>query len=887
MAKNLLIVESPAKAKTIEKILGKDFKVKSSFGHVRDLDATGKNKLAIDLNDGYKPSYKVSTDKLKIVKELKEEAAKADHVWLATDDDREGEAISWHLAEVLNLDIKTTKRIVFREITKPGITKAVQNPRLVDMDLVNAQQARRVLDRLVGFELSELLWKKIKPSLSAGRVQSVAVKLVVEREREIKNFNTTPFFRINAHFNVATKDDKSVLLKAELPKRFDTEEDAESFIKSCVGAAYSVAKIEVKPAKRTPAAPFTTSTLQQEASRKLYMNVTRTMLVAQKLYEAGHITYMRTDSTNLSETALTDLATLIEAQYGKKYLKTRRFKTAKAEAQEAHEAIRPTYPDKLQVSADRDEQRLYDLIWKRTVASQMSDAELERTIVDIAISTRPDFLVAEGEVIKFDGFLKVYLEGNDDDDDENTKGMLPPLKVGQGLDFQDMQGTQRFTQPPARYTEASLVKQLEERGIGRPSTYAPTISKIMEETRGYVRKENRDGLQRMYIVLNLNKEGDITRQEKYEKTGEVKGRLFASDIGMIVTDFLDEHFNNVMDYGFTAGVETKLDFVAHGKADWSKTIDEFYKPFHATLEKVRDESDRVSGERILGKDPKTGLTVLVRISKLGKPVIQTGKTEELPEGKSPQYANLRTGMTLETITLEEALDCASLPKIVGEHEGKEVLIGEGRFGPYVKFGDAFISLARGEDPYTVTLERALEVIENKQKADAPIGMYEDKPITKGSGRFGPFLKWGDLYVNIPKGKNPATLTEEECIEMIIAKAQKESTKYLQHWEAEGVAIEMGKWGPFIRIVGKKDFYRLPVGMDGKKMTTEEAGILSLMEVQKAITEQGGVLPKKAAAPKATTAKATTKTTATKTATTKATATKKASTTTKKSTKKED
>ena len=851
MAKNLLIVESPAKAKTIEKILGKDFTVKSSYGHVRDLVNDAKNKLAIDINNGYKPFYAVSSDKFKVVKELKDAMAKADEVWLATDEDREGEAISWHLAEVLGLNIKTTKRIAFREITKNAITQAIQNPRTIDVDLVNAQQARRIVDRMVGFELSELLWKKIKGSLSAGRVQSVAVKLIVEREREIQNFTPTPFYKITAIFDIEDANGKIVKLKAEAPERFEDEDDAQGFLNKCNGAEFNVKDIKKSPVKRKPAAPFTTSTLQQEASRKLGYGVNRTMSIAQRLYEAGHISYMRTDSTNLSEFALQAIADEITKSFGKQYLETRRFKTSKAGAQEAHEAIRPTYIEKQVVSQDREEQRLYELIWKRTIASQMSDAQLEKTTVTIGISTIDDkTLKAEGQVLKFDGFLKVYIESTDEEEDEE-EAVLPPLTVGQLLDLNEMSATQRYTRPLPRYSEASLVKKLEELGIGRPSTYAPTISKIMEETRGYVRRENRDGKTRDYSVFVL-KNGKVSHRIDSELVGADRAKLFASDMGCIVVDFLDEHFKNIMTYGFTASVEDKLDEIAEGKVDWSQYLDSFYKPFHKDVERVKDEADRVSGERILGIDPVSGKSVLVRMSKLGKPVIQIGKPEELKAEETPRYANLRPGQNIETITLEEALPLFVLPKFLGEKDSKEISVGEGRFGPYVKWGEAFISLPRGEDPFGVTLERALGLIAIKEEADAPIGYYEDKPITKGKGKFGPFIKWTDLYVSITKGSGftVENITEEGAIVLIKQKQEKEESKFIQKWDDEGVAIEMGRFGPFIRQ--GKNMYRLPVGFDGKKMTVEEATNLSLTEVIRTIEEQGGKVVKKAApkAPKA-------------------------------------
>lgn len=826
MAKNLLIVESPAKAKTIEKILGSDFKVVSSFGHVRDLEKGG---LGVDVKNKFKPNYVVTPDKVKLVNQLKSEAKSSEEVWLATDEDREGEAISWHLCEVLKLDPRITKRIVFREITKPAILKAVQNPRTVDLDLVDAQQARRVLDRLVGFELSELLWKKVKGGLSAGRVQSVAVKLVVEKERDIQKHTAKPFFKVEAEFLVPNKQERNVTLKAESPERYDTEWGAREFLEKNRGASYKIAKIEVKPIKRKPTAPFTTSTLQQEASRKLGFSVNRTMQNAQRLYEAGHITYMRTDSTNLSETALTAIAEEIEKSYGKQYVQTRRFKTGKESAQEAHEAIRPTYIEKRNVSGDRDEQRLYELIWKRTIASQMADAELEKTVVDISISTiAGSKLVAEGEVIKFDGFLTVYMESKDEED-EDAKGVLPPLSIGQTLNFNLMSATERFTRPPARYTEAALVKDLEERGIGRPSTYAPTISKIMEENRGYVEKVTRDGVERAFTVLNLAKNGDITEKMSKEMTGALKNHLVPTDMGMLVVDFLDKHFEEIMNYHFTAEVENKLDDVAEGKHNWVDMLDKFYDPFHEDVVKTIAEAERVSGERILGKDPVTGRTVLVRMGKYG-PVAQIGTPEELGEKEKPAYGNLQKGQSIETITLEESLRLFDLPKHLGDFENMTVTLGIGRFGPFVRFGETFVSIPRTEDPMSMTLDRAIELFEEKRKAEAPVFMYKSLPITKGTGRFGPFIKWNDMFINIPKKYNLETLTLDEAAELIEAKVEKEGNRYIHNWEKEKVTVENGRWGPFIRF-GKS---MINLKHEGKKLTSEEAAKLTLDEVKKMI-----------------------------------------------------
>jgi DNA topoisomerase I len=851
MTKNLLIVESPAKAKTIEKILGSDFMVRSSFGHVRDLEKGG---IGIDIQNNFQPNYVVTPDKTKVVNELKREALHADEVWLATDEDREGEAISWHLCEVLGLDERITKRIVFREITKPAILKAVQSPRLVDMDLVNAQQARRVLDRLVGFELSELLWKKVKGGLSAGRVQSVAVKLVVERERAIQNFAITPFFRLEAQFLVKNAQGRNVVLKAESPTRFEDEKGAEDFLKRCVGAAYDIKDIQIKPTKRKPAPPFTTSTLQQEASRKLGFSVNRTMQNAQRLYEAGFITYMRTDSTNLSETAIAAMAAEIERSFGKQYVQTRRFKVGKESAQEAHEAIRPTYIEQQQVTQDRDQQRLYELIWKRAIASQMADAELEKTTVNIGISTIKDAkLVAEGEVIKFDGFLKVYLESKDEED-EDAKGILPPLTIGQVLDLNTLTATERFTRPPARFTEAALVKELEERGIGRPSTYAATISKIMEENRGYVVKETREGTPRSFVILTLNKQGVIAKSSGSENTGAIKNQLVPTDMGMLVVDFLDKHFDDIMDYDFTAAIENQLDSVADGKEDWTKMLDKFYHPFHSEVQKTLDEAERVSGERILGKDPKSGRTILVRMGKYG-PVAQIGAPDELAEKEKPTYANLKPGQSLENIDLDTALNLFELPKQLGDYEGKEIVVAAGRYGPYIKFGDAFISLPKGADPMTTTLENAILLVQEKQRADAPIFEYNGLPVTKGTGRFGDFIKWNELFINIPKRYTLDTLTYDEALELIEAKNEKEANRMIQHFAEDKISIENDRFGPIIRF-GKDKFN---LRREGKKLTPEEAAVISLTEVKAMIEKEKPnafakkVAPaKKAAAPKTAT-----------------------------------
>ena len=831
MPKNLLIVESPAKAKTIEKYLGKDFTVKSSFGHVRDLE---KGDSAVDVDNGFKPKYVVTPEKRKVVKELKGWVKKVDEVWLATDEDREGEAISWHLCQILGLDEHETKRIVFREITKPAIQTAIQKPRQVDLNLVNAQQARRVLDRLVGYELSGILWKKVKGNLSAGRVQSVAVKLVVKRERSIQAFDAKQYFKLSAIFKVRNEQGKWVNLKADSSQRYDTEADAMAFLEKCVNAQFPIKAIDVKPLKRKPTAPFTTSTLQQEASRKLGFSVNRTMRVAQTLYESGLITYMRTDSTNLSETAVTAIANEIEKNYGQNYVKPRKYKSKSANAQEAHEAIRPTYVERQQVSSDRDEQRLYELIWKRTVASQMAEAILEKTTVRIGVSSMPDAqLNAVGEVLKFDGFLKVYLESKDEDEeDDAVEGMLPPMKVGQELTLGKMTALERYTRAPARFTEASLVSKLEELGIGRPSTYAPTISKIMEEKRGYIIKGNREGEDKDYVLLELQ-DGAIKQLKKREKAGAIKNRLMPTEMGITVAEFLDQYFDDIMDYSFTAGIEKDFDEIANGKRDWASVLKEFYQPFHANVEETLENAERPTRERVLGSDPETGLTVLVRMSRNG-PVVQMGKPEEIGDDEKPKYANLQPGQLLDSLTFEEALKLFSLPKVLGTYKDEEVTVGAGRYGPYVKVGATYISIPKGEDPFQVGFERAMELIKEKEKADAPIGTYKGLPITKGKGRFGPFLKWNNLYVNIPRRIDPELITLDQCYELIEAKVEKEANRYIHQWESEKIAVENGRWGPFIRF-GKKSV-KIPK-IDGEKVTAEKAKELTLEQVKAFIEEE--------------------------------------------------
>lgn len=826
MAKNLLIVESPAKAKTIEKILGKDFEVKSCYGHIRDLE---KEAMGVDIQKGFEPHYKVSDDKIRVVNELKSLARKAQEIWLATDEDREGEAISWHLCEVLGLNPYTTKRIVFHEITKPAIKRAVENPRTVNMNLVNAQQARRVLDRLVGFELSPVLWRKMsmQKNLSAGRVQSVAVRLIVEREREIIQFEPQSSFKTEAFFSAPDIHKKTVGFKAEGPSHKEAG-SARTFLEKCINAVYTVKDIQVKPAKNSPSAPFTTSTLQQEASRKLGYPVSKTMRVAQTLYENGHITYMRTDSVNLSETALDNIKDTVKTLYGEKYLQKRVFKNKNEAAQEAHEAIRPTDMRLTQLS-DRDSQRLYDLIWKRTMASQMADAQLERTIARIGISTLTDILTATGEVLKFDGFLKVYTEGRDDEDGEEEKeDMLPPLVPGQQLSLQELRATERFTRPLPRYTEASLVKKMEELGIGRPSTYAPTISTIQQ--RGYVERKDKEGVKRNFQILSL-KDHKITQRTDTETTGAERSKLFPTDLGMVVTDFLKEHFNRVMDYGFTAKIEEEFDEIAKGKMEWNKMVEAFYHPFHERVEKTIETASRAKGERVLGADPESGKPVIARLGRFG-PMVQIGNTEE---EEKPRFASIKSNQSIETITLEEALELFRLPFSPGTYQDKEVLISTGRFGPYVKWGEQFISIPKNEDPLRVDLDRAIELIQEKQQADAPVGFYEGKPVTRGKGRFGPFIKYGELYVNVPRKYDFENLLQSDIEELISAKLEKEANRYIKQWEDEKISIENGRWGPFIRF--GKLMLKLGKKPDGTKYTAGDITGISLDEVKKMIAEQ--------------------------------------------------
>lgn len=765
MAKNLLIVESPAKAKTIEKILGSDFEVKSCYGHIRDLE---KDEMGIDVKKGFKPRYIVPEEKEKVVKELKQLAKKSEEVWLATDEDREGEAISWHLCEVLGLDPASTKRIVFHEITKPAIRSAVEKPRTVNMNLVNAQQARRILDRIVGFEISPILWRKMsmKNNLSAGRVQSVAVRLIVERERSINGFSPVSSFKIEGFFKAKDINKKEVVFRAEGPKKSEST-DAEKFLEGCVDANFTVEDVTKKPTKKSPAAPFTTSTLQQEASRKLGYGVSKTMLLAQKLYEAGHITYMRTDSVSLSETAMQDITKEITESYGKEFVQVRKFKNKNESAQEAHEAIRPTYMDKHKVD-NADGQRLYDLIWKRTMASQMSEAEFEKTIAEISISTMDEKLKAEGEVLKFEGFLRVYNEGKDEDDQDDTEddtpdGMLPPLEKGQKLDLKELVATERFSRPQPRYTEASLVKKLEELGIGRPSTYAPTISTILK--RGYVEKRDKEGTKRAFRVVKLQ-DGKVSKSVEQENTGAEKSKLFPTDLGAVVTDFLIQYFDHVMDYGFTAKIESEFDDIADGGEDWSKMLKEFYTPFKKTVEHTMEKAERISGERALGTDPVSGKKVIARMGRYG-PMVQIGETTEEEKAR---FAKLKTDQSIETISLEEAMELFKLPRILGEFEQEPVQVNIGRFGPYIAHDKKFYSLAKEFDPYEIDLQTAIPLIIEKRKAkdERTIKVFEKEKIQLLKGPYGPYIKKGLRNFPIPKDKQEqaANFTIDEVQAMI-------------------------------------------------------------------------------------------------------------------------
>ena len=805
MAKNLVIVESPAKAKTIENFLGKDFQVESSFGHIADLPS---KEIGIDVEGDFMPKYIVPSDKKAIVKKLKDLAKKADTVWLASDEDREGEAIAWHLYEQLKLKNVDTKRIVFHEITKKAILKAVENPRDIDYNLVNAQQARRVLDRLVGYELSPVLWRKVKGGLSAGRVQSVAVRLIVEKERSIENFKPEASYKVVGEF--VTENGKK--FKATLPKNFQTKEEAQSFLNSCVGTDFKVADLQMKPAKKTPAAPFTTSTLQQEASRKLYFPVAKTMMIAQRLYEAGFITYMRTDSVNLSDDAKNSAQEEIIASYGENYSTPRNFSNKVKGAQEAHEAIRPTGMMRHTVSVDYDQDRLYSLIWKRTIASQMSDAQLERTNVKISNTKNAKFFTANGEMIKFDGFLKVYLEGTDNEEEEQD-GMLPKMSTNETLINNFITATERYTKAPYRFTEASLVKRLEELGIGRPSTYAPTISTI--QRREYVEKGVIEGVDRNYTQLKLESQ-QVTSNVLTEKVGSDKGKLIPTDIGNIVNDFLVENFSNILDFGFTARVEAEFDDIAEGKTDWIERIKEFYTNFHPIVEDVAANAERAKGERLLGVDPASGKNVYARLGRFGA-MVQIG---EATDEEKPKFASLQVGQTLNSITYEEAMDLFKLPKTIGGFEEIDIVVANGRFGPYIKYDTMFVSIPKDENPMSIDVNRAIELIQEKQAADAPIAEHDNLPVQKGVGRFGPFLKWNGIFINVNKKYDFDNLTKENIVELIEDKKRKEIEKVLHNWEEEGIRVEKARWGRSNILKGKIKI-ELPKTVDATKLTLEE------------------------------------------------------------------
>ena len=820
MSKNLVIVESPAKAKTIQKYLGKDFEVKSSFGHIRDLPKKG---MGIDFKT-FTPDYEVSADKKKLVTELKAAVKKAEIVWLASDEDREGEAIAWHLAQELKLKEENTKRIVFHEITKNAILKAIENPRKIDQNLVNAQQARRVLDRIVGFEMSPVLWKKVKTGLSAGRVQSVAVRLVVEREQEIRNFKPTSTYKVEGTFLNAEKQE----IAAKLKKDFAQEKEAEAFLEKSQNVEFKVLNVETKPGSRSASAPFTTSTLQQEASNRLGYNVTSTMRIAQRLYEEGYITYMRTDSVNLSQDAISAAKDFIEKEFGAEYSSPRNYTTKSASAQEAHEAIRPT-DFGVKTIGDAQLNKLYQLIYKRTLASQMANAKIEKTVIEIGNSALPSHFEAQGEVIVFDGFLKVYgISKTEEDDEENNEKLLPKVNVGEVLSYKKITATEKFTKPAARYTEAALVRKLEELGIGRPSTYAPTIQTI--QNRGYVDKREILPQEREIVKLSLGKSG-LKKEVLTEKFGGDKNKFVPTDIGEVVNEFLINNFNEILDYGFTAKVEQDFDDIANGAEKWKETLKSFYDNFHPKIEDVEEHADRATGERLLGVDPKSGKNVYARMGRYGA-MIQIGENDD---EEKPTYASLLPTQNINTISFEEALELFKIPFDLNEFQGKPVSVGVGRFGPYVKWGDAFISIGRGTDPFSVTQEVAENFIKEKIEADAPIATYKGEPVTKGTGRFGPFVKYKDLYVNVPKKYDFDNLTQGDIEELISAKLEKEANRYIQQWEKEKISIENGRWGPFIKF--GKGMFKIPKKEDGSKYEAEELQTVSLDEVKKWITDQ--------------------------------------------------
>ena len=806
MPKNLVIVESATKAKTIEKILGQDFKVVSCVGHISDLPV---KELGVDVDNDFKPKYIIPTEKKPVIKDLKKFVSESDKVWLASDEDREGEAIAWHLYENLNLTNKDYDRIVFHEITKNAILNALDSPREINYNLVNAQQARRVLDRLVGYELSPVLWRKVKTGLSAGRVQSVSVRLIVEKEREIKNFLTNSTFKSIGIF----KNSSGVNLRAELNNKFDSSEEVKLFLQKNINSTYTVSNVEKKPAKKSPTPPFTTSTLQQEASRKLGFGVTRTMSTAQKLYEAGLITYMRTDSVTISEEAKTSILSKIESKYGDSYVNLRNYKNKNKSAQEAHEAVRPTDISVEDISSDYDQQRLYQLIWRRTISSQMSDAQIERSVVNIDSNSFDQIFIARGEVIKFDGFLRVYNEGTDDEVQEE-KGILPQLNVNENLDLVNIMSRESFSRPPSRYTEASLVKKLEELGIGRPATYATTISTI--QNRGYVSKGENEGQERTYKSIEL-KNGDIIESTLTEKTGSNKGKLVPTDIGIIVNDFLVDNFNNILDYGFTAEVEKSFDKIAEGNQNWTDIIKQFYTDFHTNVNIVKDTAERQSGEKILGEDPVSGRVVKVRLGKFG-PIAQIGTIDD--EDK-PIFASLTKDQQLDTITLNEALELFKFPKEIGTYKGETVTVNNGRYGPYLKYSSKSISIPKEIDPHSVNIDSAIPLIDEKLKSDEPIHIYNDLPVIKGKGRFGPFIKWNEMFINVNKTYDFDNLTVENIEELIELKLKKEKEKLITEWVDEGIKLEKGRWGRSIISMGKKKI-EIPKEIDPKTITLDIA-----------------------------------------------------------------
>ena len=806
MPKNLVIVESATKAKTIEKILGQDFKVVSCVGHISDLPV---KELGVDVKNDFKPKYIIPTEKKPVIKDLKKYVSESDKVWLASDEDREGEAIAWHLYENLNLTNKDYDRIVFHEITKSAILAALDSPREINYNLVNAQQARRVLDRLVGYELSPVLWRKVKTGLSAGRVQSVSVRLIVEKEREIKNFLTNSTYKSIGTF----KNSSGVNLKAELNNKFDSAEEVKAFLQKNINSTYTVSNVEKKPAKKSPTPPFTTSTLQQEASRKLGFGVTRTMSTAQKLYEAGLITYMRTDSVTISEEAKSSILSKIESKYGDSYVNLRNYKNKNKSAQEAHEAVRPTDISVEDISSDYDQQRLYQLIWRRTISSQMSDAQIERTVVNINSNSFDEIFIARGEVIKFDGFLRVYNEGTDDEIQEE-KGTLPQLNINDSLDLINITSRESFSRPPSRYTEASLVKKLEELGIGRPATYATTISTI--QNRGYVSKGDNEGQERTYKSIEL-KNGNIIESTSTEKTGSNKGKLVPTDIGIIVNDFLVDNFNNILDYGFTAEVEKSFDKIAEGNQNWTDIIKQFYTDFHTNVNIVKDTAERQSGEKILGDDPVSGRIVKVRLGKFG-PIAQIGTVDD--EDK-PIFASLTTEQQLDTITLDEALELFKFPKEIGTYKGEVITVNNGRYGPYLKYSSKSISIPKEIDPHSVDIDSAIPLIDEKLKADEPIHIYNDLPVTKGKGRFGPFIKWNEMFINVNKTYDFDNLTIHNIEELIELKLKKEKEKLIAEWVDEGIKLEKGRWGRSVISMGKKKI-EIPKEIDPKTITLDIA-----------------------------------------------------------------